>query len=420
METLAPRPGRTGSPTTHRASTGGARPARPLLFLLFLLRPMVPVALAVVLAACDAGGARPAGGGVVAQPRPTQPVPEAAAQAVVPAPSVATVQPTPVPEPTPVPTPEPTPAPPHALSIAWLRTREDPGSDLVVEQTLPPGANYTRAIVAYRSDDLKIYALMTVPRGARPPSGWPVVVFNHGAIPARQYRSTERYVAYVDAFARNGYLVFMPDYRGHGSSEGEARGGYGSPDYVVDVLNALASVRRWPEADPERVGMWGHSMGGYITLRAMVTRPEIRAGVIWAGVVASYPDMLLRWARPPAVAAGPAAPPGPTGPTGPTGPSWRNQLPAEYGMPDENPGFWASISANTYLGDLSGPVQLHHGTADASVPLQMSAALEQQIRDAGGPVELFVYPGDDHNLSRNLGQALARSVAFFDAHVKGR
>jgi dipeptidyl aminopeptidase/acylaminoacyl peptidase len=65
-------------------------------------------------------------------------------------------------------------------------------------------------------------------------------------------------------------------------------------------------------------------------------------------------------------------------------------------------------------------VQLHHGTADTSVPLQFSQTLEQQIRDAGGSVELFVYPGDDHNLAANLPRALARSVAFFDAHVKGR
>ena len=39
-------------------------------------------------------------------------------------------------------------------------------------------------------------------------------------------------------------------------------------------------------------------------------------------------------------------------------------------------------------------------------------------KDAGGPVELYTYPGDDHNISRNLGTALSRSVAFFDKYVK--
>jgi dipeptidyl aminopeptidase/acylaminoacyl peptidase len=243
-----------------------------------------------------------------------------------------------------------------------------------------------------------------------------VIVFNHGYIPPQQYRTTERYVAYVDAFARSGYIVLRPDYRGHGSSEGQARGGYGAPDYVVDVLNALDSVRRWPEADANRVGMWGHSMGGYITLRSMVISNAIRAGVIWGGVVGSYTDLLYNWGgrRP---TGGLGMPPANATPGRPL--SWRDQLIMDYGRPDENPGFWASISANTYLADISGPVQLHHGSADSSVPVAMSHTLDRQLREAAILSELFVYPGDNHDISGNLGVALARSVAFFDRHVKG-
>lgn len=59
-----------------------------------------------------------------------------------------------------------------------------------------------------------------MPNGPRPKSGWPVIIFNHGHIPPAQYRTTERHVAYVDAFARAGYIVFKSDYRGQGSSEG--------------------------------------------------------------------------------------------------------------------------------------------------------------------------------------------------------
>ncbi|MCE7939430.1 MAG: alpha/beta fold hydrolase, partial [Chloroflexi bacterium CFX6] len=205
----------------------------------------------------------------------------------------ATATPVPTATPTTTPTLPPTATPtPHPLAIAAMRARPYPGSDLTVEQTLAPGNGYSRQVVSYQSDGLKIYALLTVPNGEKPATGWPVVVFNHGYIPPAQYRTTERYVAYVDAFARNGYIVLKSDYRGHGDSEGQPRGGYGSPDYTVDVLNGMSAVRRWPDADPGRVGMWGHSMGGYITLRSMVVTDTIRAGVIWAGVVASYPDLM--------------------------------------------------------------------------------------------------------------------------------
>ena len=310
----------------------------------------------------------------------------------------------------PTPTITPTPSPtPHPLSIAVMRARAYPGGDLVVEQELAPGINYRRSVVSYPSDGLKQYALLTIPSGERPLTGWPVVVFNHGYIPPRQYRTTERYVAYVDAFARHGYVVIKPDYRGHDRSEGDAGGGYGSPDYTVDVLHAASSVRRHPDADPNRVGMWGHSMGGFIALRAMVLTDTVKAGVIWAGVVASYPDLFTRWRR-----TGAATPP----PAPPTARRWRQGLFEVYGPPESNPEFWASISANSFLADLSGPVQLHHGTADTSVPLAFSETLVQQVEAAGGSVELYRYQGDNHNLSKNLSTALARSVAFFDAHVK--
>jgi dipeptidyl aminopeptidase/acylaminoacyl peptidase len=321
----------------------------------------------------------------------------------------ASPQPTETPTPTVTPTSTATPTPTlHPLAVERMRQTEYPGSDLIIEQTLDPGSNYQRYRVSYLSEGLKIYALLTIPDGPRLETGWPVVIFNHGYIPPAQYRTTERYVAYVDGFARNGYIVLKSDYRGHDQSEGQARGGYSVPDYTVDVLNAVGSIKRFAEADPQRIGMWGHSMGGHITLRAMVTTRDIKAGVIWAGVVASYPDMMYRWrATPPATLSSGAR-------------GWRNEFTRLYGTPEENPAFWASISPISYVKDLSGPLQLHHGTADEEVPLFFSEALNQAVLDAGGEVELYTYPGDDHNISGYFSLAMQRSIEFFDRTVKNR
>jgi len=298
--------------------------------------------------------------------------------------------------------------------ISEQRKREYLGSAITIEQKLAPGENYDRYIASYLSDGLKIYALLTVPRGSKPATGFPVIIFNHGYIPPSQYRTTERYVDYVDRLARSGYIVFRSDYRGHGNSEGQARGGYGSPDYTTDVLNAVASMKRYAEADPQRIGLWGHSMGGYISLRALVIDPDIKAASIWAGVVASYPDLLARWRRPNSGSA-PSIPPGVSS----TARRWRTELIEQYGTPEENPEFWGSISANSFLSEVSAPIQLHHGTADTSVPFEFSEMLYAQILAVDGAGELYLYPGDNHNLAKNFGTAMQRTLEFFAKYVKG-
>jgi dipeptidyl aminopeptidase/acylaminoacyl peptidase len=152
-------------------------------------------------------------------------------------------------------------------------------------------------------------------------------------------------------------------------------------------------------------------MGGQVTLRAMVISKDIKAGVIWAGTVASQVYELTHPRHP---SPGPTATPGSF-----TGRGSRAQMLVQYGTPEQNPAFWNSISPNSYLADLSGPLQLHHGLGDTSVPPVYSDLLKAEVTAAGKQVELFTYPGDNHNISNNFSAAMARSVAFMDQYVKG-
>lgn len=311
---------------------------------------------------------------------------------------------------TPSPTTTPTATPTlHPMTIQAMRQMSYPGSPIVIESTLTAGSNYNRYYAFYLSEGFKIYGLLTVPFGDPPEGGWPSIVFNHGYIPPSQYRTTERYIAYVDWLARSQYIVYRIDFRGHDQSEGVALGAYGDPGYTIDVLNAVASLQQFPLANPEKIGMWGHSMGGYLTLRSMVISQDIQAGVIWAGVVASYSDMMALWRR---------NTPGPA----PTAPSfarrWQQEWTNEHGSSADNPGFWSSISSNTYVNEISGPIQLHHGTADESVPLIFSELLRDEILAVGGEVEFYSYEGDNHNLSNYFSLAMTRTIEFFDRYLK--
>lgn len=310
----------------------------------------------------------------------------------------------------------------NPLSIEYMRAQEYPGSKLVIEQTLESGSNYKKYIASYKSDGLKIFTLLTVPEGDPPDLGWPVIIFNHGYIQPEQYKTTEKYVAYIHAFAKNGYIVLKPDYRGHGNSEGMPEGAYYSPAYTIDVLNAISSIKKYRGplieskklVNENKIGMWGHSMGGMITLRSMVVSRDIKAGVIWAGVVASYNDLTNNWHHPDLNAL-------------PFVPSKREQnarrphrqdFIEKYGNFEENPTFWQSISPISFVTDISGPIQLHHGTRDNDVPILFSQKLNNALQSAEKTVEFYTYENDNHNLSNNLNLALQRSVDFFDRYLK--
>jgi dipeptidyl aminopeptidase/acylaminoacyl peptidase len=146
----------------------------------------------------------------------------------------------------------------------------------------------------------------------------------------------------------------------------------------------------------------------------MVVTGDIKAGEIWAGVVASYEDLAINWHHPvhnprpwvPSQREQAARRPG------------RQELVDKYGSFEANPQFWNSISPISFVKDISGPIQLQHGTADEEVPLLFSQKLNEAMKNAGKTVEVYTYEGDNHNLSNNLSLALQRSVDFFDKYLK--
>lgn len=302
----------------------------------------------------------------------------------------------------------------NPLSIIVMRNRSYPGSELVIEEELPEGAGYKQYIASYFSDDLKIYGLLTIPTTKKPEKGYPAIIFNHGYIPPAEYKTTERYVSYQDSFARNGYITLKSDYRGHGNSEGNPEGAYFSPAYTIDVLNALSSLKKLSEVDANNIGMWGHSLGGNITQRVLVIKPQdIKAAVIWGGVVGSYEDIFSEWwnkRQTPTVS--------PRFPEQQLNRPSRQNFINKYGQPNKGNPFWNEISPSTYISDVASPVQLHHGLTDETVPYALSQKYYDALKNNGKTVEAFYYENTDHNISQSFNLAMERSVDFFNKYLK--
>lgn len=303
-------------------------------------------------------------------------------------------------------TPTPTLAP---LAIQSLRQRSYPGSNLKREQQLPDGTNYHQSIVSYQSDGLTIYALLTTPIGQKPQNGWPAILFNHGYIPPSEYQTAPtsgQYTSYITALASQGFVILKPDYRGNGKSQGDPEQAYVSNGYVVDDLNALNSLQKDPDVDPRRIGVWGHSMGGFITLDDLVITKDFKAAVIWSGVVGSSNKLLAWWEKRHLTTENDI-----------TTRTIINTFLEKNGTPQTNPKYWNSIDPTKFLSFINVPVQLHVGLADTTVPPDFTISLADKLQKAGKPVELLQYPGDDHNISNNFSQAMERTVAFFKKNL---
>jgi dipeptidyl aminopeptidase/acylaminoacyl peptidase len=304
--------------------------------------------------------------------------------------------------------PENTKEAPHPYTIEALRSREYPGSNIVIEQDLGDQGAFRSYVISYTSDGLKLNALMNVPDSPKPEGGFPVIVLNHGFIEPSVYDTITSYKSYMDAYSRQGFLVVKPDYRGHNDSEGEGISAHISPDYTVDVLNLVSSIKKHPDANPNKIGMWGHSMGGGITLRALAVSKDIKAAALLAGVVASPTSFYNYWQLMK---------------DDPRVPGWIKENAAralnEFGTPHTNPDLWSAISPYSYISEFSAPIQIHHGTNDTDVPIIFSEELNNALKHANKPGEYFVYQGGDHNLAGSArGPVLTRTFDFFKSQLK--
>jgi dipeptidyl aminopeptidase/acylaminoacyl peptidase len=305
----------------------------------------------------------------------------------------------------------PTAIPFADMTIPYLRSRTYK-STLGERTEVQNYANYTGYLTSYESDGNKINGLLTIPKGEMPANGWPAIVFVHGYIPPTQYATLEKYVAYVDYLARNGFVVFKIDLRGHGQSEGRPSGAYYSSGYVIDTLNAYSALQNANFVNPKKIGLWGHSMAGNVTLRAFAAKPDIPAVVIWGGAGFSYTDLLKYRITDQSYR------PQPTTSLSPSGANSRKRLTDVVGeVTDTNP-FWKIVAPTNYINDFKGAIALHHAVDDNTVNVQYSRDLNALLDKSTVPHEYYEYPVGDHNIADpSFGTAMQRTVDFYKKYL---
>lgn len=252
---------------------------------------------------------------------------------------------------------------------------------------LLPGLEQAAERVHYPSSGgLTVSGLLFRPTKGEGP--WPTVIVNHAGF------GTAGDFSDVALLIRDrGYLVFNPDFRGSGESQGSHEGAKGEVDDVIAAIDYLES--RGLVLDG-RIGMYGQSHGAAVSVLAAERDGRIRAVVAEAGFYDAV-DLYNNAAAS-------------------VDPNVKNLLDQLVSMvggtPEQVPQEYAVRSAINYVDSLQAAVLLVHGEKDPLCPVGQAYKLYEALRAAGKRAELKVYPNEAHCVNDPAGRLEVWELMF--------
>jgi len=327
---------------------------------------------------------------------------------------------------TPMPTVTPPPTPTKTMeqalypyTIEGLRKHKFRSGKITIRETLLETDVFTRYLIEYPSDGLTITGVLQVPKIGKPP--YPVIVMNHGFFSRTVYSSGDGTDRAAEFLNRRGYLTVSSDYRSWAHADTGVSLYYSG--LAIDVINLMNGIRSIPEADPDRIGMWGHSMGGGVTLKVLTVDSRVKAAVLYSSVSADFADIIERWG------------PGCLGdvykgevtygcnssdilPS-----SLPNDLVTSYFNSVTDPDMLNAVSPFYYLYFVTAPVQIVYGAEDgktsAGTPPEWSKKMYKGFIEAGKDAQLFGHEGEEHSFRTDQWFAfMERSAQFYGKYVK--
>jgi len=256
-------------------------------------------------------------------------------------------------------------------------------------------------LITYKArDGATVYARLYTPEmvGATRHPGRPAVVFVHGAgylqNAHRYWSSYYREYMFHHLLASQGYVVLDPDYRasaGYGRDWRTAIYGWMGGHDLNDVVDGAAHLASAHGVNPRRIGVYGGSYGGFITLMAMFTAPDA-----FAAGAALRP--VTDWAHY-------------------NHPYTANILDEPHTSADT----YRKSSPIYFAEGLKGALLICHGMVDTNVHFQDSVRLVQRLIELRKENwEISVYPVEDHGFveAASWADEYKRILKLFDANLK--
>jgi len=304
---------------------------------------------------------------------------------------------------------------PAPKSIHELRA-ENRDVSLILVGDIDGGPGFSSYLYSYPSAGLKVHAMVAVPLEPAADTGYPVLIANHGHHPeppkygitadGKDWRPGDYYRRIPELFVAEGFMVVMPDFRGHNNSEGFefTEGMLESSYYTEDVLNLLAGLGSLDQIDQDNVFMWGHSMGGEVTLRTLVASDRIKGASMWSSVGGDIWDQSYYYSRYSEPAAFDSSE---------TPKSVIDRLRGRIAALDDDFDYRGSEPL-LHLEYLTTPIIIQHAVGDRGAAYKWSERLAKELYIRGKKYEFFSYQGSDHLFEGEMmEQAADRDAKFF-------
>lgn len=275
-----------------------------------------------------------------------------------------------------------------------LRKKEYQGSEIKLEKVIKGEDVYTSYLFSYESEGKKVTGMANIPNtrnGKRP-----VVILLRGYADDEIYFTGLGTRKVAGVFAENGFITLAPDFLGFGGSDTSSADILKSRfERPLTVLNLLASVKSIPEANPDKIFMWGHSNGGQIALSVLEITQKNIPTVLWAPVTEGFPKSVLQYI-------------GELDDQGIKVKTAIDNFLLKY-EPEK-------YSIDNYYSDIQATIQLHLGLADPLISEEEIDEFAKTIADLGKNINYYKYPRNDHNLSRDWDLIVSRDLQFFRKH----
>ena len=239
------------------------------------------------------------------------------------------------------------------------------------------------------ADGMMLYARTIKPAGFQAGKKYPVVVNVYGGpgVPPAVQNRWYGAVTLEQALAQRGYVVWMLDNRGTSGRghkfETAVFRNLGGKE-VEDQRDGVRHLLSLGFADPARVGIYGWSYGGYMTIRSLLLEPDV-----FACGVAGAPVTDFR--------------------------NYDSIYTERYmSLPPENAEGYNQSSAVQAAGKLKGKLLLVHNLEDDNVLFQNTVQMVDALERAGRQFELMVYTNKSHGLMRGRSHFHELLVSFFD------